>query len=272
MGSKVEPVEPRNYYDETRETLQAQYDLAGDKFDAEREFRPQYAQLDMDIAKTMTPQMLELFKSASSELDTIAETSNRSQREADLTDVEDLGTRAMEAFRAANPEQAALMAEMNTQALAGLQSGGMDAGLLRESQQAIRAGQSARGFGMGPSDVFNEARFTASEYDRYRNQSRGFADRVVGLNQATSADPFLAILGRSGRNPLEGGSVFGQANSLNPGNLFNPESGYASDVYNTNFNAASAANIANANNKAALSGAAIGAFGSIAGGAFGMGG
>ena len=68
--------------------------------------------------------------------------------------------------------------------------------------------------------------------EQYRQQGLGAeranAAQMVGLEQATSADPFQAILQRQGQNNLaSGGAVFGQAGyGLNSGPQYlNPESG-----------------------------------------------
>ena len=60
--------------------------------------------------------------------------------------------------------------------------------------------------------------------------------------------------------------VSGQGQSFNQGAVFNPESAYAGSLYSANFNAENDARIAAGNAKAAITGAAIGAVGSIGGG------
>lgn len=49
--------------------------------------------------------------------------------------------------------------------------------------------------------------------------------------------------------------------------LFNAQNGYASDLFNTNYNAAAAANISNANSSAATTGAGVAGGAAIAGAA-----
>ena len=64
MGTKVKAPKERDYGKETRETLQAQVDLAPELYGAEEKFRGKYAQLDMDIAQQLTPQLLDLYESS----------------------------------------------------------------------------------------------------------------------------------------------------------------------------------------------------------------
>jgi hypothetical protein len=90
---------------------------------------------------------------------------------------------------------------------------------------------------------------------------------VARLNASTGTDPSLAILGRPSQGAAQGQALLGQgqqgASGAGP-SLFNPESAYAGDIFNTNYNANAAANIASANNKTALIGAGISAAGSAA--------
>jgi hypothetical protein len=81
---------------------------------------------------------------------------------------------------------------------------------------------------------------------------------VANLNQATSADPFMAILGRPANAVNQSMSGVGQGQSLAAGigSGFNPESAYAQDWFNTGYNAQAAGEIAQANNQAAFWGGA----------------
>ena len=104
MGTKVKSPPPRNYGKETRDTLQAQIDLMPDLFAAESKFQPQYAQMEMDIARDITPQMLDLYRT---QIDPALRDLQRSQREADVADIEELGPRAVQALDRLDPQKAA---------------------------------------------------------------------------------------------------------------------------------------------------------------------
>ena len=168
---------------------------------------------------------------------------------------------------AANPEQAALMAELNKQALSDLQLGGqLNASEQRDLQQAARGAQAARGFGYGINDAAIESWAQMQGSDQKRRQRQGFAQSMAGLNQSNSVDPFMAILGRpSSMTPAMTGSFVGQAQGFNPGAMFSPESQYAADIYNQNYQGQLAARTATAKNRASMIGAGIGAFGKMAG-------
>ena len=267
MGTKIAAPPPRDYGKETRETLQSQIDLAPQLYGAEEQFRGKYAQLDMDIAKQMTPQLLDLYESSQSRLGAMNREQLGLQREGDIAAIEKYGGRARAALDAANPEQAALLKELNAQAMSDLQLGGqLNAGERRTINQSARGAQAARGFGYGINDAAIESWANLQGSEQKRQQRQGFAQSMVGMNQATKADPFMAILGRpSSMNPMMAGGVVGQAGGFNPGAMFSPESQYAGDIYNQNYQGELAARTASAKNRASMIGAGMGAFGSMMG-------
>lgn len=267
----------RDYGQETRDTLEAQIDLAPDLYAAEASDkfgRGAYAQLDFQILKDIMqgkdgqPGMLELYeKEIMPGLARADVASKQVSREGDIAAVEELGLRATEAFRAANPEQAALMKELNRQAQSDLQAGSeLPPEMARELEQQIRSSQAARGMGFGMSDVGQESLVKGLQAEQLMRRRQGFAQSMVGLNASTAADPFMAILGRSGVGVNQAQGVAGQGQSFNRGQAFNPESAYAGALQSQNYDAKLQANIASANNMAAIGGAAIGAAGDIGGG------
>jgi hypothetical protein len=270
----------RDYAKETRESLQAQIDLAPDLYAAEANpdyGRAAYAQLDLDILRdVMTgkdgqPGLLELYeKDIMPGLSRADAAGNRVSREADIADVEQLGQRATEAFRSANPEQAALLDRLNKQAMSELDAGAsLPPALAREIEQQIRGSQAARGMGFGMADVGQEALIKGLQAEQLQRRRQQFAQNVVGMNAATATDPFLAILGRPGVQVGQAAGITGQGQSFNPGNVFNPESAYAGSLYANNYNAKLNANIASANAMSgAMSGLAQGV-GSMGGGLLG---
>ena len=269
MGTTVKAPPPRDYGKETRDTLQAQIDLAPQLYGAEEKFRGKFAQLDMDIAQQITPQLLDLYETSQTRLGAMDREQLDLQRGSDIAAIEKYGGRAREALDAANPEQAALLQELNQQALSDLRLGGqLNAGEQRQLSQAARGAQAARGFGYGINDAAIESWAQLQGSEQKRRQRQGFAQSMVGMNKATAADPFMAILGRpSSMNPMMAGGVVGQAGGFNPGAMFSPESQYAGDIYNQNWQGELAARTATASNRASMIGAGLGAVGSVFGGA-----
>lgn len=93
---------------------------------------------------------------------------------------------------------------------------------------------------------------------------------------ATFSDPFMGVLGRQSSNAGSNAGLFGMgagAIQQNAGirNNFDPFNAYASDLYNTNFNAQMNANVATANNRAGIIGGLLGMGGRLGGAYLGRG-
>ena len=189
-------------------------------------------------------------------------------RAADIADVMKLGPEARRAIAASSPEAARLLASLESDAQEGMDLGAtLDPSLRREVQQSVRAGQSARGMGKGPVDLYTEALETGSAAEALRATRRANAANAIGLDQKFYGDMFSQVLNRS--NPsgaLAAGNQAANVSQQAGQRLFNTESPYAQDVYDGNFNASVAQRIGRQNNQTALIGAGIGAAGSIAGG------
>lgn len=300
----------RNIGQETKDTLQAQHEYAPLVLADEKAIRPEYAKLDNQIMRDNLvgsgndPGLLNLFETQiaprTSALDAITATK---QRTADIADVEALGPRAAAAFKAANPDQAALLAklndqamgigatdienELNRQAMEDLRLGGnISADENRNVQQYTRAQFQQRGLTNSNPALFaealnrsefsrgrlNERRQFAQGVDQYSNERKGmdrsFLGNVTQLNSSATLDPFMTILGRPSSATAAGQAQFQNAGfSVNGGpRLFNPTDPYAQDLYDTNYNAQAASNIAGANNAAAGYGAAQARQGQMIGG------
>lgn len=267
---------PRDYGQETRDTLQAQIDLAPDLYAAEANSdygRSAFAQLDLDVLRQVMegtdgkPGFLELYKNQI--MPGLAEADAAAagvQREADIADVERLGGRANQAFRNANPQQAALIDAMNRQALDELNAGAsLPPALARELEQQVRSSQAARGMGYGMADIGQEALIKGLQAEQLQRRRQQFAQNVIGVNAATASDPFMAILGRPSVNVGQAAGIT-QPYMANTGNVYNPESAYAGSLYANNYNAANNAAIAASNARAGVIGGGLGMLGDIGGG------
>jgi len=186
------------------------------------------------------------------------------QRTGDIADVSRLAGPARAALRSAQPEAASLLDLLTAQSTDEVKAGtGMDPGMQREVEQSVRSAQGARGFGYGNNDVTQEVVTRGSAGQALLRQRQAQAARVLGLNQGFYGDPFQAIIGRS--SGVNAGAATATAGStIAP--QYNPENPYASDLYNTNYNAEAAAGISRYNNMNNLLGAGIGAAGSLYGG------
>lgn len=316
MGKPDSP-EARNYAQETRDTLQAQIDLAPQQFAVEQEYRPRYNALEFDEQMAFLlgrpggmreQEYVEMVRQkvdgtgeykwhpgartgnyVEEQYETVPVTRKRmvevpgqrgfldmldkdispilrdiqsDDRAAEIADVAKLGPEAMAAQRAANPAAAAIVDELLAEAGANAR-GELGAGERRDIQQSIREAQVSRGVGYGPSDVWGEV-YGSGIASRELAFNKGA--RALGASDAFYGQPFERVLGRAssaGAGP--GLMAMAGAGSTGGPQLFNPESPYAADLYNTNFNASSAAAISARNNRASLLGSLIGAGGGIAG-------
>jgi hypothetical protein len=219
-------------------------------------------------------------------------TSNRALREANIEDVNRLSAAALEARRAANPELYSTLGtylpaatNMLTSDLARLQQAGrLSAEDIRLAQQGAREASLARGRDMDMSgmaaEVLNrDALARQREADARANVQRSMQNVYAGVEaaRASSFDPFETLLGdRYGMRSANVGlnqTIFNQGSGFSSGGLsnkfveglLNPYSSYAADVYGSNFNAANARAIAEANANAAAQGANLQLIGGLAG-------
>jgi hypothetical protein len=216
--------------------------------------------------------VLDMLTRAQPQIDEMTRRSTAYQREGDVRDVEELGGRATAAFRE-SAGTTGLLDKLRSAAEEGLSGDILNPRLRREFQQSVRAGQSARGKGYGIGDIAEESAFTAMQAQQFQQEDRRFAQSVVGTLQATSVDPFMAILGRPGQAMAAGAGAFGQASGINtgagPSGMFGMDS-YFEGVGDYNANAMNAGNIAGYNAQSALYGGMIQAGGSLLG-AYGKG-
>ncbi len=250
---------PRDAGKEFRDTLEAQIDLAPDLFAAESNpdyGRGAYAQLDLSVLRDTLigtadqPGLLDLYENETQPGLARADAAGRRiQRESDIRDVAELGPKAREAQRLANPEQAAILDKSNQIALNQLDQGYNS----RAAQQDIRQAQSDRGFGFGVSDVASEGLFVGADRQRYNLGQQQVASNALQQNFA-SGDPFQQILGRPASN--QGLGIQGQAGALNQGQVFDP--GAFQGVYAANQSTALGAHNAAQNAQAGILGSAIG--------------
>lgn len=269
----------RDIGQETSDTLAAQVKLAPEVYAAEAKYSPLYTALDAKNFATALkgsdgqPGLLDLYKNDITPAMAAGQAaSSTAQRTADVQDLRNLGPAATAAIRNANPQQKALMDLLNQQAVSDLQSDAtVDPALAREISQAVRSGQASRGFGMGRNDVATEGLFRGIQAQQLRQQRRGFAQSVAGMNAAGAVDPTLVLMGRPGMTNaglLNQGAAGAQ--QAGAGVNFDPmQNPYAQDYWNTTYNARGAAKIAGNNANAALWGQAIKTVGGLAGGLMG---
>ena len=270
---------------ETADTLRAQLEMErgtgqfadiGPRIDIERQYRPQYTQLDNDTARTAlygdrgNNGMLALMAESGPELARINQSALSAQRAGDIADVSSLAGASRSAYEQLNPEGAALLKRINSLRMEELADPyAMSASQRRGAEQNVRGAQSVRGFGMGPTDAFQEAMYLGDRQRGLFNERMQGAGQTIGLNQSFYGDPFQQILGRPSGSNAQG--LYQQAQGVGPQQVFDPYSSYFGNAYGFNANAQNAANIAGANNSAAMGGALLGVGGRLGGSLIGSG-
>lgn len=262
---------PRNYGQETAETLAAQVRLAPDQAAAYSANRPTYTAADLRALNESLlgtggqRGLMSLYRDVlapGAAQGANAALSAKASGEQDI--LTKYGPSYLSAMQGINPQQTALRNQLYGQAAQDLAGGGVSPFEARAYQQAVRAGQADRGLGYGTADAAAEAAYMAQMQNQRRRENQGFAQRVIGLDQQLYGDPFQALIGRSTGAAQFAGGMMGQgqqqgAQSAWTRGLFDPTNAYASDVFNTNYNARAAANIAEANNQASVVGAGLSA-------------
>jgi hypothetical protein len=270
----VEAPPPRDYGQETADTLESQIRLAPDLYASEERFRPQYANLERRIQLEqlgIDPEigLLEAFE------DYIAPSLIRQERagvEGDIAMLRQLGPELVAAQRAADPLAESLRQSVMTEALEDMQAGGgMTAEETRDLDEQTLAMAAQRGLvGQNVSDY---ARMKAKVLG-----DRGVkAQRMQNAAAAHGMDSSDALLGLTGQRMGTGANVAQQFGTAGYGlesspAIFNPESAYAGALSTQNWQGQMDARTASAANRAAMTGALLGAGASIAGAGLGKGG
>jgi hypothetical protein len=264
----VDAPAPRNYAQETADTLRTQLELAPERYAAEAQFAPRYQALQLDLLRQATPELLALYKDQIAPTMGEVEAAARSRsRAGDIADIARLGPQAREAMRGAAPEQTQIADILAQNATSNLLAGSrLTPEQQRMAQQQARIASSARGMAQGPQAAFQEALRSQLMGAGIQQQRQQQAMGALQAGQGVYGDVFQQVLGRPSQAFAGSQGFLGQAQGFNPGQLFNPESAYAQNLFAGNQQTQMAANAAGASATSGLIGAGLGALGSIGGG------
>lgn len=112
--------------------------------------------------------------------------------------------------------------------------------------------------GMGYQDQVTNAQLALQQQQQNLNNQMSLA----GMYQSQAQNPYALVLGQ-GAGVSQSMNATGQGSQYADSNVFDPWNSTIMSMYNTNYNAQSAAAIAAGNNSAATTGAGIGALGSL---------
>jgi hypothetical protein len=190
---------------------------------------------------------------------------SRGSLASDLSALSSAGRSGFDAITGTVPGQSAMLEELNRQIYGDLQAGAeLDPRDRYRLMQESRAAGASRGMGFGPSDSAAETMALWLGGEDLKRRRQEAAQKQAGLNFGLVTDPMLGMLDR-------GTDVFGLATQLGMSQIPNldPFNAYASDLYNTNYNAAWANVLNSRNNAAARSAANKAMIGQIVGGVLG---
>ena len=248
---------------------------------SEREFRPQYAGLNLqDLSSYLfgvgdQAGVVDLTNRATAESETSRADIASRQRESDISDVEGLGGRATEAFRASDPYTKELIGRQREMTnLLYDRAEGLTPEQKRNSDQQAREAFGARGRLNDNSSVAAEILGREDAMRNNRNEARDAGSQSLAMYQATAADPFQAILGRPAQAMNYGASLGAQSQGLlgsSTPQLFNPDTGINLALQNNANQANYQSNVYGAQQaqSGSMWGGLLGGAGSAIGGLFG---
>ncbi len=184
---------------------------------------------------------------------------NTTARTADVNDVGALGAQAASAIRGVNPQGTGLLDTLNEQANLGLGAGSqLLPGEVSRISSGVRGDWASRGLGTSAPAQLDEAMQLYGAGDTARQSRQNFALGVNDANLRGVTAPALSLV--TGQNPTTGAATdFLNAASTLAGaagpSLIPGSQNY--DIFNTAYNARAAADIASANNRAAVMGGAM---------------
>jgi hypothetical protein len=142
----------------------------------------------------------------------------------------------MGTLRSYNPGVTGLMDTLTGQARQQLAlNGALDPATQRTVQQGLRTGQAARGLATSPGSAAMESFYEAQTQEQRRAQNQSFAQSVAAQSANTFKDPFSVLLGMNTSVPVTPQITSGQTTD---------------SMFGMDYNANSAAGIANANTNA----------------------
>ena len=261
----VEAPPPRDYKTETRDTLQAQVDMAPQLYASESKYRPQYADLErrMQLEQLGVDPSKGLLQAYEEDIAPSMARQKAASVGGDIDILREYGPELLKAQREADPLADSLRTGIMESASEDLFAGqGLTATERMDLDQQVLAGAADRGM-----------EGQASTLQQQISQRLG-ANRGIGQQRLSNAanayrlgapDIMLGLTGRATRAPEQAMAQFGSAGfslDSSPG-IFNPESNYAGQLATQNWQGTMDARTATAANRANIFGSLVGSAGRI---------
>lgn len=257
MGStKVQAPPPRDYYKEMMDTTRAQIDMAPMLLENERRLVPQWQKLQYE---QMMGQANNLRSFYGEVMDPFAKLAGQYATSMGENAMKPLGLATRSAYESALGGGQNLQNTMREQAMSELNAGmGLTPEMQRQAQQMARAGASARGLTNTNLGLAEEVLGGYNMGMNRQNTARQFATTVLGNDMAIAGNAYSQYGAPMMQGMMQGfsptgiaGNAMGMNSTLGPQYL-QPESQYAGNIYQGNWNGELQARTASAQNKAAV--------------------
>jgi hypothetical protein len=218
----------------------------------EQTYKPGFVDTSLNATKDSAAGLLAQFKALSPEIGGV-DTTNKA---ADLNALNTLGPAAAGAVNATNPEQAALLQQLYSKAVQGLNSG---TSLLPDQARQItnytNSSWANRGLGASGPALMGLTTNLASAGENAAKDRQKFALDVGGAGKNWLTDPALTLATKPSQTTAGALDFLNNSSAFGAGagpTLISGDQNY--DTFNTAYNARTAANINSANNRAAVLG------------------
>lgn len=238
MGSSPEAPKPISYAKMMTDTLNAQMRLAPKVLAAERQYQPQYTDLNISQLGQSLQGLQGIYGEA---MPGLIDYQNQLS-EADIAQQQKYMPQFVQQFRQ-GAGSANLLSQLQSQAEEGLAAGSnLTPEQQRIAQQQARGAYAARGMGTGNRAIGAEIMSQYGMGEALQRQRQQFAGQVAGQLESSGVPQYYNTTYQPMAQTLSG--LAGQASGLMSGRQFQPESQMASDIYSQNsqnqFTAASA--------------------------------
>lgn len=276
MGStKVQAPPPRDYYKESMDTIRAQIDMAPMMLDAERKLVPQWQQLQLDQMRGQANNIQTFYGEVMTPFSKLA---GRYATEMGANAMAPLGAAARTAYNASLGGSGALQDQLRTSAFNDLNAGrGLTPEMQKMGDQSARAAFAARGLGNSYQGAMQEVLNNYNLGTQREDRARTFAGSVLASDMNIAGQAYSQYGAPMQQGIMQGFSptgiaanAMGMNQNLGP-TYINPQDQMAQNIYANNWNGQLQANVATAQNNAAMWGGAMSMTGNIVGG-FGKGG
>ena len=258
MGSSAEAPKPVSYSKIMTDTLNAQIRLAPKLLAAERQYQPQYTDLNISQLGQSLQGLQGMYNEAMPGLINY----QNQLSEADIAQQQKYMPQFVQQYRQ-GAGSANLLSQLQSQAEEGLAAGSnLTPEQQRIAQQQARSAYAARGMGTGNRAIGAEIMSQYGMGEALQRQRQQFAGNVANQLEQSGVPQYYNTTYQPMSQTLAG--LAGQASGMMAGRQFQPESQMASDIYSQNSQNQMTASAANASNKSGMVSAGIGAVGTIA--------